>query len=52
MLSKLYIYMGWPDPYTCTYKYGVYTVFLAGRSPNIRSYTLYIYGSANPSCNM
>jgi hypothetical protein len=30
--------------------YGVYTVFLAGRSPNIRSYTVYIYGSGhNPT---
>ena len=28
--------------------YGVYTVFLAGKSPNIRSYTMYIYGSGQP----
>jgi hypothetical protein len=28
--------------------YGVYTVFLAGISPNIRSYTVYIYGSGQP----
>jgi hypothetical protein len=28
--------------------YGVYTVFLAGRSPNIRSYTVHIYGSGQP----
>jgi len=27
------------------YIYGVNTVFLAGKSPNIRSYTVYIYGS-------
>jgi hypothetical protein len=26
-------------------KYGVHTVFLAGRSPNIWSYTMCIYGS-------
>ena len=26
------------------YIYGVYTVVLAGKSPNIRSYTVYIYG--------
>ena len=26
------------------YIHGVYTVFLAGTSPNIRSYTVYIYG--------
>jgi len=27
------------------YIYGVYKVFLAGKSPNIRSYTVYIYSS-------
>jgi hypothetical protein len=27
---------------------GVYTVFLAGESPNIRSHTLHIYGSGQP----
>ena len=27
---------------------GVYTVFLAGKSPNIRSYTMYIYSSGKP----
>ena len=27
------------------YIYGVHTVFLAGKSPNIRSYTVFIYGS-------
>jgi hypothetical protein len=27
---------GWPKPYT----YGVYKAFLAGTSPNIRSYTV------------
>ena len=30
------------------YIYGVYTVFLAGKSPNIRSYTVCIYGSGQP----
>jgi hypothetical protein len=30
---------GWPEPYI----YGVYTVFLAGKSPNIRSCTVHIY---------
>jgi len=33
-----------PEPYI----YGVYTVILAGKSPNIRSYTVYIYGSGQP----
>jgi len=28
--------------------HGVYTVFLAGKSPNIRSYTVYIYSSGQP----
>ena len=28
--------------------YGVYTVFLAGKSPNIRSYTVHIYRSGQP----
>jgi len=27
---------------------GVYTVLLAGKSPNKRSYTVYIYGSGHP----
>ena len=35
---------GWPGPY----KYGVYPVFLAGKSQNIRSYTGYIHGSGQP----
>ena len=35
---------GWPEPYI----YGVHTVFLAGKSPYIRSYTVYIYGSGQP----
>jgi len=35
---------GWPEPY----EYGVYTVFLAGKPPNIRSYMVYIYGSGQP----
>ena len=29
--------------------YGVYTVFLAGKSSNILSYTVYIYGPGQPS---
>ena len=32
---------GWPEPYI----HGVYTVFLAGKSPKTRSYTVYICGS-------
>jgi hypothetical protein len=40
--------LGWPEPYT--YIYSVYTVFLAGKSPNIWSYTAYImYGLAAPT---
>ena len=35
---------GWPEPYI----FGVYTVFLAEKSPNIRSYTVHIYGSDQP----
>jgi len=35
---------GWPEPYM----YGVYTVFLAEKSPKIRSYTVHIYGSGQP----
>jgi len=34
----------WPELYI----YGVYTVILTGKSPNIRSYTVYIYGSGQP----
>ena len=30
------------------YIYGVHTAFLAGKSPNIRSYTVYIYSSGQP----
>jgi len=30
------------------YIYGAYTVFLAGKSPNIRSNTVYIYSSGQP----
>jgi len=30
------------------YKYGVYTVFLAGKSPNTWSFTVQIYGSGQP----
>ena len=30
------------------YIYCVYTVFLAGKSPNIRSYTVCIYNSGQP----
>jgi len=29
----------WPVPYI----HGVYTVFLAGKSPNLRSYAVYMY---------
>ena len=36
--------LGWPEPYL----YGVYTVILAGKSPKIRSYMVYIYGSGQP----
>jgi len=32
--------------------YGVYTVFLAGKSPYIRSYTVCIYGSGQPYSGM
>ena len=28
--------------------YGVYTVFLAGKSPSIRSYTMHTHGSGQP----
>ena len=35
---------GWPEPYI----YGEYTIILAGKSPNIQSYTVYIYGSGQP----
>jgi len=28
--------------------YGEYTVFLAGKPPNIRSYTVYIYSCGQP----
>ena len=30
------------------YIYGLYTVFLAGKATNIRSYTVYIDGSGQP----
>jgi len=34
--------------------YGVFTVFLAGKSPYIRSYTVYVYGFGEPyvGCTM
>ena len=32
--------------------YGVFTIFLAGKSPNIRAYTVYIYGSGQPNMYM
>jgi len=35
---------GWPEPYI----YGVYMVFLAWKSPNIRSHTVFIDGSGHP----
>ena len=31
------------------YEYSVYTVFLAGESPNIRSYTVHIHASGQPT---
>jgi hypothetical protein len=34
----------WPEPYI----YGVCTVLLVGKSPNIWSYTVYIYGHGQP----
>jgi hypothetical protein len=34
--------------YIYIYIYGVYTVILAEESPNIWSYTVYIYGSGQP----
>jgi len=39
--------VGWPEPYI----YGVCTIFLAGTSPNIRSYTLWCIHTilANPN---
>jgi hypothetical protein len=33
---------------TTIYLYGVYTVFLAGKSLNIRSCTPYVYGAGQP----
>jgi len=41
----VYTCIGWARP---IYIYGVYTVFLAGNSPNIRSYTVYIYSFGQP----
>ena len=41
----IYIYIGLART---TYIYNACTVFLAGKSPNIRSYTVYIYGSGQP----
>jgi hypothetical protein len=35
---------GWPEP--CIY--GAHTVFLAGKSSNIQSYTVYIYSCGQP----
>ena len=32
----------------CTVIYGVYVVILAGKSQNIRSYTVHIYGPGQP----
>jgi len=37
--------LGWAKT---IYIHGVYTVILAGKSPNIRSHTVYIYGSGQP----
>jgi len=36
--------VGWPEPYI----YGVYTVIMVGKSPDIRSFTVYIFGSGQP----
>jgi len=44
LMASKWCYVGWPKPYL----YGVYTVILAGKSRNIRSYTVYIYGSGRP----
>jgi len=33
--------VGWPEPY-------IYTFFLAGKSPNVRTFTVYMYGSGRP----
>ena len=41
------VHQGWPKPYICS----AYTVFLSGKPPNIRSYTVYINGPGQPySC--
>jgi len=42
-LRFIEIFVG-PEPYV----YCVYAVCLAGKSPNIRSYTVHIYGSGQP----
>ena len=44
-IVRSWSWTGLPEPYI----YGADTVFLAGKSLNIRSYTAYIYGSANPN---
>jgi hypothetical protein len=36
--------LGWPEPYI----YSVFMVMLTEKSPNIRSHTVYIYGSGQP----
>jgi len=35
---------GWPEPYM----HSAHTVFLAGKSPNMQSYTVHTYGSGQP----
>ena len=45
MANPSYVLLGLPRPIYIIYIYGVCAVFLAGKSPNIRSYTVYIYGS-------
>ena len=42
LCNALYIH------HACIRIYGVYTVILVGKSPYIRSYTVYIYGSGQP----
>ena len=41
MCARVY---GWPEPYI----YSARTVYLAGKAPNIRSYTVHKYSSGQP----
>jgi len=47
MFHKVYGRVGQNHIYII-YIYGVCTVFLAGKSPNIRLYTVYTFGSGQP----